>query len=426
MAAGNSDKIRRINEILKEHTKDYLFPADVKVLSTRLFTVYGDIKPNIKQFAHAGTHMTERMVCLEGTIPVNYKGARYNIPITIWLPKQFPKVPPIPRVTPTAAMSIKPSKYVDNGGTVFLPYLHEWSRGSSDLCDLVQTMSVVFSEEPPVFSKPAQTQPHMVMPATQPGYFQPQQYQSGPPGSYPYPPAPGPASRPPHYPPNQGMPVPYGAMPQPGYPPAPATHPPYPSSAVVGPPTYPPAPAPAPTPASGGYPPYGGRDDERVRRDSLISAVHQKVRQQMEMLKQSSETELNELRATHQKLRSGNEELKAVMGRIQQQQTEMDSNISLLQKKNGEIEQAVVSLKAQRECFSVDQAIVTTAPLYEQILSLYSRQCAIEDSLYYLGEGLRKKVVTLEEFLLNVRELSTEQYRVRALLQKACRKAGLF
>lgn len=57
-------------------------------------------------------------------------GSNYNIPITIWLPKQFPKIPPIPRVTPTANMSIKPSKYVDNSGTVYLPYLHEWTRVS--------------------------------------------------------------------------------------------------------------------------------------------------------------------------------------------------------------------------------------------------------------------------------------------------------
>ena len=97
--------------------------------------------------AHPGTQHSEKMVCLEGTIPVNYKGtllcnkkfynylwtigANYNIPITIWIPKQFPKVPPIPRVTPTATMSIKPSKYVDNSGTVFLPYLHEWTRVSA-------------------------------------------------------------------------------------------------------------------------------------------------------------------------------------------------------------------------------------------------------------------------------------------------------
>lgn len=97
-----------------------------------------------------------------------------------------------------------------------------------------------------------------------------------------------------------------------------------------------------------------------------MTAVQQKVRQQMDMLTQVSETELTGLRETNQKLRSGNEELRSVMARIQQQQTEMDTNVSLLQKKNEEIQQALVSLQAMRESFSVDQAIVTTAPLYDQ------------------------------------------------------------
>ena len=137
---------------------------------------------------------------------------------------------------------------------------------------------------------------------------------------------------------------------------------------MVRPPTYPPGPpsVPVPVPAPG-YQPYGaGRDEARVRRDSLVAAVQQKVRQQMDMLTQVSETELTGLRATNQKLRSGNEELRSVMARIQQQQTEMDTNVTLLQKKNGEIQQAIVSLQAMRESFSVDQAIVTTAPLYDQ------------------------------------------------------------
>ena len=90
----------------------------------------------------------------------------------------------------------------------------------------------------------------------------------------------------------------------------------------------------------------------------------------MEMLTQASEGELSELRATNQRLRTGQDELKAVMGRIQQQQSEMDASISLLERKSVEIQQAVQSLQTQRDNFSVDQAIVAIAPLYEQLVHI--------------------------------------------------------
>ena len=86
----------------------------------------------------------------------------------------------------------------------------------------------------------------------------------------------------------------------------------------------------------------------------------------MDMLTQASEGELSELRSTNQKLRTGQEELKGVMARIQQQQVDMDASISLLENKSSEIQQAVQSLQTQRDNFSVDQAIVATAPLYDQ------------------------------------------------------------
>ena len=37
-----------------------------------------------------------------------------------------PDNPPLCFVKPTPDMLIKPSKYVDNNGRIYLPYLHDW------------------------------------------------------------------------------------------------------------------------------------------------------------------------------------------------------------------------------------------------------------------------------------------------------------
>jgi len=54
----------------------------------------------------------------------------YNIPITVWIRPKHPQVGPLVFVTPTQAMGISPSQYVDGNGKVYLPYLSEWKKVS--------------------------------------------------------------------------------------------------------------------------------------------------------------------------------------------------------------------------------------------------------------------------------------------------------
>jgi len=119
-----------------------------------------------------------------GTVPIHFKGATYNIPITIWLDYQFPRVAPNVFVTPTANMAVAPRhKHVDQTGRVYLQYLHEWGMHSS-LPVLIAQMCDVFSKQPPVYSKPSQ--PNSRPPQyNQPQYNQPQQntWQPQPPGA---------------------------------------------------------------------------------------------------------------------------------------------------------------------------------------------------------------------------------------------------
>jgi len=63
---------------------------------------------------------------IDGTVPIMFRGQQYNIPINIWLNRNYPLSPPIIYVVPTNNMVIKPSKHVDNNGKVYMPYLHFW------------------------------------------------------------------------------------------------------------------------------------------------------------------------------------------------------------------------------------------------------------------------------------------------------------
>lgn len=95
------------------------------------------------------------LMCLDGTVPITYRGSTYNIPVEVYLKLGFPREPPICYVRPTATMFVKSGHpHVDTEGLVWLPYLHEWRETSHSLLPLCQEMQRVFSTDPPVHAKP--------------------------------------------------------------------------------------------------------------------------------------------------------------------------------------------------------------------------------------------------------------------------------
>lgn len=114
---------------------------------------------------------TPPVLLLRGTIPMQYKGVLYHLPIDLYLPPSYPCVCPTVYVRPVSSMCIKPNhKHVGLDGMVYLPYLAQWKaptttiissttkssslESSSNLKELVTWMSRLFGEEPPCFAKP--------------------------------------------------------------------------------------------------------------------------------------------------------------------------------------------------------------------------------------------------------------------------------
>jgi len=62
-------------------------------------------------------------------------------------------------------------------------------------------------------------------------------------------------------------------------------------------------------------------------------------------------------------------------------QADVDNDIALLTQKNEEISEVVSKLEANSDNLDIDEAVVTTAPLYNQYVCL----CLIKMPLYVVG-----------------------------------------
>ncbi|XP_065188535.1 tumor susceptibility gene 101 protein-like isoform X3 [Sycon ciliatum] len=284
--------------------------------------------------------------------------------------------------------------------------------------------------------------------------------------STPYP-TPGPARPPqPGYPggfgPGQQAPYPGSSQPYPGGPAPPypganssSSNTPYPSTCSTGPSnmysTYPPpgqasshsggptstashhnsimSTTPAGLPGAMVTEQLRGNEDpdiEGIRRRSLVCGVEDKLRRRLQATMDAAEHETRELQQQQRDLHAGTDKLNRVMGDISRLQAEAELNIATMTSKSAELQDLLEKLdESANSQLDVDDAVVATYPLYTQMIALIAEDSSIDDTLYYLGEALRKKVLPLDVFLKHVRELSTRQYMIRATLQRAQDVAGL-
>ncbi|KAH9519417.1 hypothetical protein Btru_075488 [Bulinus truncatus] len=413
---------------LRQYLTKYKHPNEARIDILKTITQYKDLRPSLDPFVF--NDGTERhLVQLEGTIPVNYKGNTYNIPISIWVIDTHPYNPPMVFVKPTSTMQIKAGRYVDTNGKVDMPYIREWRHPHSDLLSLVQVLACAFGEECPVFSRVS-------------GQRQPLPY----PGQTPFPS--NPSSMPPYPPPAANVAPAYPGYPGSGYPASAYPNPTagYPAGYSY-PPSYPQNSYPSYPPSAGGYPPQfgtqppypplstdGGSDMSRITpggtvteadiKASLLSAVEDKMKRRLRETFAQAKAEMDVLEKTQKDLQNGKSKIEVMITELEKEKEELEKSIDLLREKDNEVKDAIQKMESNQN-LSIDDAVVTTTPLYRQLVDAFAEEQAIEDAIYYLGEALRKNVIELESFLKRVRELSRKQFMLRATIQKCREKAGL-
>ncbi|WVR05945.1 hypothetical protein IAU60_002972 [Kwoniella sp. DSM 27419] len=99
---------------------------------------------------------TALLLLLHGTLPINYRGATYHIPVHVWIPHEYPRAPPMPFVVPTKEMGVRKGREVDPSGRVKEEVVEEWWRSwqTKDIDTLLNQLTSVFSAAPPVYAKP--------------------------------------------------------------------------------------------------------------------------------------------------------------------------------------------------------------------------------------------------------------------------------
>nr|XP_054775007.1 tumor susceptibility gene 101 protein-like [Lytechinus pictus] len=419
---------------VKQHLGKYTNRDQTHRDILNVFAAFKDLRPKIDTHVFNDGRRQE-LICIDGTIPVLYKANTYNIPICVWILETHPHNPPLCFVRPTSTMLIKPSKHVDANGRVYLPYLHDWKPNNSDLVGLIQVMTVVFGESSPVYAKSA-GQPPPRPSYTPGGGGMPGYPQSQPQSSYMPMPMPTPVTASsgysqPQYPPSTSYHPPAigGSGFNPGYPGS-SSYPGYPYQQGQSTPgqqnqSYNPT---STTTASttGSHPPVANQtslSDDAIKA-SLQSAVEDKLKRKLKENSEKFQAEMDSLTATKEKLKNGQRKLEDIINQLESETAEVRQNTEILKQKDEEIKTALSKMEGRDE-LDLDDSVVPTAPLYKQLLNLFAEEMTIEDTYYYLMEGLKKDVISIDDFTKNVRELSRKQFLLRAHIQKVRQTAGL-
>lgn len=104
--------------------------------------------------------------------------------------------------------------------------------------------------------------------------------------------------------------------------------------------------------------------EEQIR-DSLLSAVGDKLRRRLRDQLSQGEAELETLRRTEEELASGSARLEELLKKLNREKSELEKNINILEDKESELEREISKL-SDNQTIDVDEAVTTIAPLYKQ------------------------------------------------------------
>ncbi|OSD01595.1 UEV-domain-containing protein [Trametes coccinea BRFM310] len=154
-----------VQKWLRENVQTYPNSNIVYAHADAALTRHPTIRPKTDVYTYDDGR-TQLLLCLHGLLPISFRGASYNIPVAVWIPREYPRNPPLAYVVPTSDMLVRPGPDMDTSGRCLIEYLRNWERKCEgcDLVALLDAMKDAFSRQPPVYAKPkdvtATQQPH--------------------------------------------------------------------------------------------------------------------------------------------------------------------------------------------------------------------------------------------------------------------------
>lgn len=370
-----------LNQLLSQ--ANYKHAGHTRQDITNALKYFKALAPRLEKYTFPNG-VCKDLVCLDGTIPVTFREATYNIPVGIFISDNHPIEAPICYVRPTKDMTIKTSRHVDGSGRVYLPYLSAWNKNTSDILSSIQVMQIVFGQSCPVYQKikdndlPAAS---VAMPPALPNSYSLDRNGGGSGSS-------GPSSL--------SMPTP----PNPVYP--------FSSS--------------QPQPA---YSNNTGTITEEHIRASLLSAVEDHMRSKRREKVSQIQDEIEVLKKTSNDLNRGKIQLDEMKARMAKEVKELTETKKKLQELDDQLQEFIIKYDNEGEEINPDEVYGPTQPLFKQLLEEHANELAVVDAIYHTSEGLRKGVIELDAYLKTVKELSRRQFMSRALIRLCRIKAKL-
>ncbi|KAK2822943.1 hypothetical protein Q5P01_023008 [Channa striata] len=131
----------------------YSHPAETRSDLRQVRSLFSDLRVFVDFYCFPNKDK-KKLVYLAGTVPIQYEGSEYNIPVCIWLHETHPVCRPRCYVCPSVSMVINRScPYVDVTGNISLSGLRNWTQGISNLSLLVSEMRQAFQKETPLYAK---------------------------------------------------------------------------------------------------------------------------------------------------------------------------------------------------------------------------------------------------------------------------------
>jgi len=329
-------------------------------------------KVSVDAFVH-NNGIRQNLLRVFGTLPISHRGATYNIPLTLWIPYQFPDNPPTCFVTPTQDMAIKPRhKHVNSQGLIFHPYLSSWSPYNSNLIALTTNLQSVFGPEPPVYAKPRGSK--------HPGVFGAQKHNQHHPS--------------PNYQPQSSYQRPHQ---QPGN----VHHHPQP-------PSYDQVSA---------RREVDNRENMANEKEQLTKLVKVMLQSKVSNFHNTWVDEINQMNRLIRQLSLSEREIKNQEGALEHEVKEL----KLLK---NDLETANVTLQSwldenrDNKPINMLEVVEPATGWTNQIMNATAKDCAIDDTLYCLDRAFGDELIDVKQYLKQLRKLLREQFFLRALSLK--------
>lgn len=387
-----------LNSVLSQRGPQSLpYEEEVKLtIRQHLVQVIQDF-PGLQVKTAMFTHNDGRTVNLlqaDGTIPMYYQDVKYNIPVTMWLLEAYPRNPPLVYVTPTRDMIIKPRHpCVDGSGMVTVSYLQQWLYPRSNLVELVQNLSLVFGQDPPLYSRPPAI-PSRPPPPT-PSFHGMNPMLGGAGGT-----AGGSYG-------SSNLAPPHSPLGPPGNSQQIRPYPPYTSQQQQQQP-----------PSSQQYPPSRTEDPSEVFKRNAVSSLTVRLQRDSEEIIKDREREMENLFSTQSILTRRAEEIDKGVRELQQEKEGLEAQLQVLLTNTDVLDSWLSQNDKVAQDLEIDTVFEPADTLSKQLLDCTAADLAIEDILYSLDRAAQEGVIPVDQYLKHVRSLAREQFFHRATCAK--------